>query len=340
MNKKVIFILGPTGSGKTALGVKLAKKFNGEIISADSRQVYKKLDIGTGKEGISQKSKIKSHNYNSKLKLIIQGARYIDGIPQYMIDVTKPEERFTLFDWLEEARLILEDIFSRVKVPIVVGGTGLYAKALSEGFELRKSKIQISNVKSNPKSKFQREELDKMPLEQLQKIYHRLQTTDYKLDLRNPRRLIRTIEKAQEGTITTKEKPYFESLILAIDLDRKELYERIDKRVDDRFTTGMLEEVAGLLKSGISADWLRSLGLEYKIISQFIINGGSRLRSNNSLVEVAEKNKFDEMVQELKWKTHAYARRQLTWLRKQKNVIWIKNLRQAGKLVENFLKVI
>ncbi|MFH1855191.1 MAG: tRNA (adenosine(37)-N6)-dimethylallyltransferase MiaA [bacterium] len=350
MKKRVVFILGSTGSGKTALAVKLAKKYKGEIISADSRQVYRQLDIGTGKDGVQlPKSKVKSQKSKLKLKTdklfqIKSNARYIDNIPQYLIDIVKPEEKFTLFDWLEGAKLKLDDIFSRGKVPIVVGGTGLYAKALAEGFSMSE-KLKVKSEKLNPKLKnFTRAELDAMTITQLQTVIQKTKINSKNLDMQNPRRLIRAIEKAQEGIVTIKIKPDFESLILAIDLEREELYKRIDKRVDDRFRIGMLEEVAGLLKSGVSADWLKSLGLEYKIISQFIINGGSRLGpkgplrgSNNNLAKAAAKNKFDEMVQELKWKSHAYARRQLTWLRKQKNVIWIKNFRQAEKLVDHFI---
>ena len=345
MKKKVVFILGPTGSGKTALAVLLAKKFEGEIISADSRQIYKGLDVGTAKEGVSKSSKFKvqssNQTQNSKLEKIINNTKYIDEIPQYLIDVAEPEERFTLFDWLEQARVALEDIFSQGKLPIVVGGTGLYAKALAEGYQVQKSKVQNPKFKQNPNSKIQRDKLDATSIEELHELIKKLKINSENLDMQNPRRLIRAIEKAQEGIETTKVKPNFESLILAIDLDREILYERIDKRVDVRFATqGMLEEVEGLLESGVSKDWLGSLGLEYKIISEYLTQNSKLLIKNFESIsndQIFKSEEFREMAQELKFKTHGYARRQLTWLRKQDNLIWINGPKQASALVEKFL---
>jgi len=301
MQKKVVFILGPTASGKTVLAVKLAKKFNGEIISADSRQIYLGLDVGTGKD-LEEYGKVKYH----------------------LIDICIPGEKFTLFDWLNSAREKLEEIWGKNKLPIVVGGTGLYAKALADGYRLS----QISNLKSNnfavasTRRLFSRIQLDKMPIGKLREIYHRLSTTDLKLDLNNPRRLIRAIEKAQSGETTSKQKPNFENLILAIDVPRKKLYQKIDQRVDIRFEKkNMLSEVKNLLKSGVSAEWLESLGLEYKFITKYL----------------HKELDWDEMVQELKWKSHAYARRQLTWLRKQHGLIWIDDYSQVEKHIIKFL---
>lgn len=329
MKKKVVFILGPTGSGKTALAVDLAKKFNGEIISADSRQIYIGLDVGTGKD-LAEYGDIKYH----------------------LIDVAMPEENFTLFDWLDRTREILADILKRGKLPIIAGGTGLYAKALAEGYYIIK-KLNIKNQNDKLKlKKITRTELDLMSIEQLQSLASKLKINTANLDIKNPRRLIRAIEKAQEGIETIKNKPDFKSLILAIDLDREELYQRIDKRVDQRFLAeGMLEEVAGLLSTGISQQWLGSLGLEYRIISEYLtghpelISGSQKTKIPKQVrddvsTSVRDDKTFQEMIQELKWKTHAYARRQLTWLRKQEDLQWIKNAVEAEDLVAEFIKVL
>lgn len=307
--KKLIAVVGPTASGKTSLGVFLAKKFGGEIISADSRQVYKRLDIGTGKDLCE---------YN--------------GVKYHLIDICEPEEKFTLFDYLKRARKIIDDIFSRGKLPVIVGGTGLYLQALIEGFSLQKfqnpnSKIQIKSKIQNPK--YQRKELDKMPLFELQKI-----VSDYlpnkankaskahNLDMNNPHRLIRAIEKAQEGVVPSKQKPDFEVLQIGINLLREELYQKIDQRVEEWFKDGIMEEIEGLINAGVDPKWLISLGLEYRIIGNYIIN---------------KSNDFEGMKQELKYKIHQFAKRQLTWFRRFPEIKWIKNKKEAEILLKKYL---
>jgi tRNA dimethylallyltransferase len=295
MNRKIITILGPTASGKTALGVYLAKKLDGEIISADSRQVYKGLDIGTGKD-LSEYGKVKYH----------------------IIDICKPSEPFTLFDWLTLARKKIDELISAGKLPIIVGGTNLYIKALAEGFEV--SKIETGKLKAK---NYTREYLDRQSAEKLVRILQKLAPNSLKtIDQKNPRRLIRAIETAQSGQKPVKVKPDFEILQLGIKLPREELYNKIDTRVDKRFKEGMLEEVRTLVKSGVDKKWLVGLGLEYKIITNFLASGD---------------RDFAKMSQELKWKSHQYARRQLTWLNKNTNLIWVNNQTKALKKAKSFL---
>ena len=297
MKDKVIVISGPTASGKTALAVLLAKKFNGEIISADSRQVYKGLDIGTGKD-LEEYGKVKYH----------------------LIDICKPGEKFTLFDWLPLARKKIDELVLNGKLPIVVGGTGLYIKALVDGYEISDNR-KIGNLIK----KLTRKYLDMLSPERLVKILSKLDPeTLKKIDQKNSRRIVRAIEIAREKSIAKKSGSDFDFLQIAIDLPREKLYKRIDARADNRFEQGMLEEVEGLLKKKVSKKWLLSLGLEYRIIGSYLLDKKSMT--------------YEQVVQELKWKSHAYARRQLTWLRHQSKTQWIKNKNQAQKIVKEFLK--
>jgi tRNA dimethylallyltransferase len=292
--RKIICIVGPTASGKTGWGVSIAKKFNGEIISADSRQVYQKLDIGTGKD-LEEYGEVKYH----------------------LIDIRKPGEKFTLFDWLRLARQAVEDIFARGKTPVVVGGTGLYVQALTEGFELKKSTKDL-------KIKYSREQLEKKSLKQLKNILLKCDIGSSNIDLQNPHRIIRAIEKYQAGETSKKKKPNFEVLQLATDFPRDALYNRIDLRVEERFEQGMLEEIKSLIAAGVNKDWLLGLGLEYRIIGKYLLG-----QTDQS---------FLEMKQELKYKIHAFARRQLTWFRRFPEIVWCKDIKSAEKEIKKFLK--
>jgi tRNA dimethylallyltransferase len=323
-NKKIIAIVGPTASGKTAVGVKLAKEFNGEIVSADSRQVFRCLDLGTGKD-LSEYGNVKYH----------------------LIDICDPDENFTLQNYLEAARKAIDDIFSRGKTPIVVGGTGLYVQALVEGFHLsQKSKVKSQNCNSklinDSKIQYRREQLERLTLEQLQNILKEIDPETFeRIDQKNPRRLIRAIERTQENIQPAKNKPDFEVLQIALDFSREELFKRIDKRVEDRFEVGMLEEVVELIKRSVDTEWLIKLGLEYRIITDFIISKSKFLISNQTsksqLQNVKSSKEFIEMKELLKVKSHQYAKRQLTWFRRFPEIVWESDYEKIGKLIKNFL---
>lgn len=310
---KVICVVGPTASGKTALAVALAEKFNGEIVSADSRQVYKKLDVGTGKD-LSEYGKIKYH----------------------LIDICSPGEKFTLFDWLDLARDKIKQIQDRGGLPIIVGGTGLYVQGLVEGFQQTKNE-KIKTYNHNAKSlKYSRKELDEKSLEELQEIYLKTIKAKSQIDLNNPRRIIRAIEIHQEGSGISKQKPDFSVLQMGISLPRQDLYDKIDKRVEQRFAKEkMLEEVSSLLESGVDPSWLLGLGLEYKIICQYLLEKKSSEKI--SFDKVKNTPDFQKMKQNLKYKIHGYARRQLTWFRRFNDIKWVRNKEDAEKTVSRFL---
>lgn len=296
---KIVCIVGATGSGKTSLAINLAKKFNGEIISADSRQIYRRLDIGTNKDLLDY-GQVKYH----------------------LIDIAPPEERFTVFDWKDQAEQAIDEIVSRGNLPIIVGGTGLYVQALLENFRQTQKAKHITHSHSEKKNKYSRTELENKTLEQLQEIYSNLKNIDSEIDLNNPHRLIRAIEKIQEGTVDFKEKSNYEAIQIAIDLPRPLLYEKIDKNVEKWFEDRFIEEVRGLVDSGINADWLKSIGLNYRLTSEFILNNETDI---------------EKLKQEIKFKTHGYARRQLTWFRRFKDIKWVKNTEKAEDLLKNFL---
>lgn len=300
--RKIVVVVGGTASGKTRLGVILAKKFNGEIVSADSRQVYRGLDIGTGKD-----------------------LKEYDNIIHHLIDVCDPEQKFTMFDWLELAKKSIESIFEKGKAPIVVGGTGLYVQALIEGFLLEKtnnSKLITNN--------YGRGTLDSKTKEELRVILKEFDSVAYeKIDTNNLRRLIRAIERAQSGERATKIKPNFEAIQIGVNTPREELYQKIDQRVDQWFADGIMGEVNDLISKGVDPNWLKSIGLEYRIIAQYLQDKPQDVRPSGAHEGLIK--------QEIKNKNHGYARRQMTWFRRFPEINWISNNREAEKLVEKFL---
>ena len=232
--RKIIAIVGPTASGKSSLGVELALKFSGEIISADSRQIYKGLNLSSGKIT----------------------AEETKGIPHHMLDLADlRDEPLTLSEYLRLARLKISEIFSAGKVPFIVGGTGLYVTSLLEGY-------QVPEVTPNPGL---REQLEVLSLEKLQNMYSALDSEGFKIiDTSNPRRLIRAIEVVME----TK-KPFFSQqkkgeidfnyLILGISLSPEELRERVHKNIRRNFEAGMLDEIKKLHDHGVAWERLESL---------------------------------------------------------------------------------
>jgi tRNA dimethylallyltransferase len=315
INRKIIVIVGPTASGKTGIGVRLAKELNGEIISADSRQVYRGLDLGTGKD---------LAEYN--------GTKY------HLIDICEPGVRITLFDYLPLARKAIEDIFSRGKVPIIVGGTGLYVQALTEGFQLKLN--QNANLK-NQNDNSKRKMLEQLSAQELQKILKKIDPESFeKIDIKNPHRLIRAIERAQEGNIPTKRKPNFEVLQIGINWPREQLYSRIDMRVEERFKQGMLEEIEGLLKEGVCSEWLIGLGLEYREITNYIIQT-SKFKPQNDNLElknIEQEISYGKMKDQLKLRIRQFSRRQMTWFKRFPEIVWENDYSNISKIVKDFLK--
>lgn len=293
VRKKLIVVLGPNACGKTKIGVKLAKKFNGEIISADSRQVYKGMDIGTGKD-------LKEYG----------------DIPYYLIDICSPKKQITLADWQKMALDKVQNINQRNKIPFLVGGTGLYINSIIDGYVLK-------DIKINNKL---RAKLNKLSLKQLQNKLKKLDSKAFnKIDINNPRRLIRAIEIVLSGSSITqykKQKPDLDILILGVKFPKDVIYKRINKRLKYRLEKqGMVQEVQNLRKKGVSRKKLDNFGLEYRWIAKYLKN------------EVD----YEQLFKELSNAIHHFAKRQLTWFNRRKDIVWIKDAKEAGKLVGKFL---
>ncbi|MEK7619198.1 MAG: tRNA (adenosine(37)-N6)-dimethylallyltransferase MiaA [Patescibacteria group bacterium] len=304
MEKKIplIVIHGPTASGKSNLAIKLARKFNGEIVSADSRQVYKGLDIGTGKVTKKEQRMVCHH----------------------LLDVAKPGTRFTVARFQKLADKAIKDIWSRGKLPFLVGGSPLYVKAVVEGYD-------IPVVRPDWKL---RKNLEGKPLEKLLQRLKKLDSKTYsRIDKKNPRRVIRALEiiiRTGKPIAERTSQSRYHALQLAIDVPREQLYERIDSRVDSRARLGMIREVERLIEGGVSKKWLMSLGLEYRFITNFLqeIRG---LEAGGKRFEV--KNCRIEMLQKLKYAIHDFARRQMIWYRKMPSIVWIKGISDAEKSI-------
>lgn len=308
--EKIVAIVGTTASGKTTLAVDLAYKFNGEVVSADSRQVYKYMDIGSGKDLCE---------YTIKDK---------DGgdinIPYHLIDVAHPNDNYDLATWINDAKIAIKDISAREKIPVIAGGTGLYAQALLDGFDLT----------AVAEDKELREKLEKKDASELYKELKKI-NEDFALSLNNSdkhnkRRLVRYIEINSREKVKKvrklKESPY-DVLIIALTHPREVLRERIKTRVMKRLNEeDMLDEVKDLhFKHGVSFERLYSFGLEYRFL-------GEHLQGKMDL---------DETIEKLYIAICQFAKRQMTWLRRWEkqgaNIHWVKNFEEAEKLTANFL---
>jgi len=283
---KVIIIVGPTASGKSALAVELAKQFDGEVVSADSRQVYRGLDIGTNKLPVPLRQ----------------------GVPHYLIDVESPERTFTAARYKKLATRAVKQILQQRKVPIICGGTGFYIDALL-------GEAELSPVLPNLAL---RRALSRLPVREL---YEHLVELDPKrakvIDGENPQRLIRAIEIASslEGLNPKRlEKPKWKITKIGLRPPSATLRDNIKESVKQRLRQGLIGEVKGLRKGGLSWKRLEELGLEYRIVARLL-----EARGKNSALRRAE---LEKLTTELEMTTWHYAKRQLTWFKRDKQIKW------------------
>lgn len=296
METKVLVILGPTATGKSSLAIKLAKKFNGEIISADSRQVYKGLDIGTGK--VTPKE--------------------MRGVRHHLLDVASPKEIFTVAEYQKLANRAIEKILSSGKLPIICGGTGLYIDSIVSG----------KTFPEVPPNLVLRKQLEKKSTSQLFALLKKLDPRRAKeIDANNPRRLIRAIEIAKKlGSVPRLEAQppsQYKVLKIGLNLPADKLKKKIAIRLFARIREGMIGEAKRLHQNGLSWKRMNSLGLEYRYLAKYL----------NSKISK------EEMTTRLQNEIWHYAKRQMTWFKRDKNVKWFspKN-RNIGPTTRAFLK--
>ncbi|MCP9611802.1 tRNA (adenosine(37)-N6)-dimethylallyltransferase MiaA [Coprobacter tertius] len=245
MKAEIITILGPTASGKTSLAVALASRLNTEIISADSRQIYKRMDIGTGKD-------LKEYVYNGK------------NVPYHLIDICEPGYKYNLYEYQRDFKLAYYSIVSKGKIPVLCGGTGLYIETVLKGYAMP----QV------PENKKLRERLQNKSLEELESILRGYKTLHNKTDVDTCKRAIRAIEIEEFYRLQPPEKMNnkpLESLIIGVNIDRDKRREKISERLRIRLEEGMIDEVKALLADGIPAEDLIYYGLEYKYLTEYII---------------------------------------------------------------------
>lgn len=274
--QKVVAVVGTNASGKSDLGVRLALAFGGEIISADSRQVFRGLDLGTGK--ITQAE--------------------MQGIPHHMIDIRDPGEFFSMADFQRLSFELIDQITARGRLPMIVGGTGLYVDSVLDGYDLSDTEPDLAY----------RAELEKLSTPELYAMLIRL-VPDTMVTAQNRNRVMRILERIHDGdsAVPTRSKKV-ESLRLGVSWPRDVLTTRIEERLDRRFAEGMLDEVQHLLDQGVSRDFLIGLGLEYRFITLYL---------------TGEMPDFSEMHDKLAQAIRKFAKRQMTWFRRCPEIHWL-----------------
>ena len=304
MKKKTVVVVGPTASGKTALGIHICKKFNGEVISADSMQIYKGMDIGTAKI--------------TKDEMM--------GVPHHLIDILSPQQEFNVYTFQQLAKAVADDICSRGKIPILTGGTGFYIQALLYGISFKEEENTY------------RLELEKILQEKGNLYLHSMlkELDPVSADIIHPnnvKRVIRALEFYQEtgepiskhNETERQKESQFQSVYFVLHMPREQLYERINIRVDKMLEDGLIKEVLSLKEMGIKKNMTSMQGIGYKEVLDYL-NG---------------ETSYEDMVYLLKRDTRHFAKRQLTWFKREKDVIWMDktHYRSASELSDDLLRI-
>ena len=293
MLPKLIVIEGTNASGKSALGVELASRFGGEIVSADSRQVFERLDLGSGKITPEE----------------------MRGVPHHLLNVRKPGEFFSMADFQRLSYEAIDGIITRGNVPFLVGGTGLYVDAVADGYVLSEKATDLD-------LRAELETYDTPALYEMLK--EKLPDTD--VDPKNRHRVMRLLEKLAAGDVAPGTKsPRYSLLKLGVTWPREILKQRIDERLERRLQQGMVDEMKSMLDDGVSEEFLVKLGLEYKYLTWYLTG----------------KIGYEQMVEELGNAIKRFAKRQMTWFRRDPRIIWLDMnedpVSRASALITDFL---
>ena len=305
MKPTVVVIVGPTASGKTSLSIELAKKLNGEIISSDSMQIYKDMDIGTAKVTKEE----------------------AQGIKHYLVDFVSPDERYTVSDFKKDSEAAIEEILAKGKTPIVVGGTGLYVNSLIYGIE-----YQDMNFDEEYRNELMKRAEDP---EELEKLWNEANEIDpesmKKISKNDKKRITRVLEiykatgktKTEQEILSRQKGVKYDFKVFGISMDREKLYERINKRVDIMIEQGLVEEVRNLVNKYTEFPTAMQ-GLGYKEVVQYF---------KNELT-------YEEMIEKIKQESRRYAKRQLTWFRRNQDIIWLDSTNEMDKNINTILEEI
>ena len=286
----IIVITGPTAVGKTKMSIELAKRLNGEIINADSMQIYQGLDIGTAKVTSAEK----------------------DNIPHYLLDIKNPQELYTVYDYQKDARQVIKDIQNRQKTPILVGGTGLYIKAALYDYQFSTEEKQFDYTTLN-----NQELLDRIKKYKI----------DINFDIQNRRRLIRVLTKLENNTYNNNENAhilYPDVYFIGLTTNRELLYSKINERVDEMFTAGLMSEVKKFYDQGINSKALKT-GIGYKELYDYFLG----------------KITLEECKELIKQRSRKYAKRQYTFFNHQLPIKWFNvNYNNFNETINEVLKYI
>lgn len=303
---RIVCVIGPTASGKTALGIRIAKRFKGEIVNADSRQVYKEIRIGTGtppgKRGTYQGRR----------------AYLVEGVPHYLMYFLDPRETFTVVEWREKALKAIRGIAERGHLPIIVGGNGLYISSLVDNY-------LFPRIEPNPTF---RTEMAKKPLSELATLLTRLDPTAIQaVDLKNPRRVIRALEVVTfTGRPFSEQKVRGQAVVDAFQVgmwwNRETLYARNDATVEQMIKDGWVEEIRGALQKGIPEDAPAMISIGYRELLKY----------------VEGKTTLLEAIRRTQQAVHRYAKRQLTWFKRDPRIHWARTQDEAVRMVGEWMK--
>jgi tRNA dimethylallyltransferase len=304
---RAVFVIGPTSSGKTSLGVKIARQFEGEIINADARQIYRQVHIGTGKP--IGESKL----YQRRHRAFIH-----QEIPHYLMDFLPPSETYSAVDWRNAAMKAIQGIRRRKHLPIIVGGTGLYIASIIDH-------LDFPDVPPQP---LLRAAYEAKPLEDLVHLLLRIDPdAEVEVDLKNKRRVIRALELMtftgqKMAELRKKGPPLVDALQIGIERSREELYARADAEIDQMVERGLVEEVGLLLSKGVSESSPAFTSLGYREVAAHLRGEMTR----------------DAAIDCIKKITHAYIRRQITWFKRDPRIVWVKNEQEGMRIVEKWLR--